>query len=67
MILYTTMPQEHIFPHDFTSEELELISWNGIPLYAERADHQYRVIRIVSTDPSHYLNDSLTPGSMISR
>lgn len=68
MILYTMMPQELIFPtqeQDFA--EPRLVSYQGVPLMVERTeDHSYRVIRVMSTDPKHFLNESYSPGSKIS-
>jgi len=66
MILYTIMPYEHIYPEDTQASNLELISWNGIPLFAEREENRYKVVRILSTDPAHYLNQQITPGQFIS-
>jgi hypothetical protein len=68
MILYTMMPYEQIFPPNEESSVNEvMISYNGIPLLAEWTEnHEYRVIRIVSTDPNHYINPSCMPGSKIS-
>ncbi|OZI11510.1 ribonuclease [Bacillaceae bacterium SAS-127] len=66
MILYTMMPREHIFPHPIIEEETELIDWQGISLYAQRQDHQYRVIRVASTNPNDFLNEKIAPGSLIS-
>lgn len=68
MILYTMMPQELIFPTD----ELEfgkqmMIQYDGIPLLVEEnIDQSYQVIRILSSDPQHYLDSRCTPGSKIS-
>lgn len=66
MILYTIMPYEHIYPEDVQSTNMELVSWKGIPLVAEREENRYKVVRILSTDPSDYLNDQVTPGQFIS-
>jgi hypothetical protein len=68
VILYTMMPQELIFPTD----ELEfskqmMIEYDGIPLLVEdNMDQTYQVIRILSSDPKHYLDSRYTPGSKIS-
>ncbi len=68
MILYTMMPEELVFPtqeQDFAKHQL--VSYQGVPLLVERTeDHSYRVIRVMSTDPKHFLNDSFCPGSKIS-
>ncbi|KAB7708104.1 ribonuclease [Bacillus aerolatus] len=66
MILYTVMPQEYIFPQSEQANNLELVTWNGIPLFAEREEHQYKVIRVISTNPAHYLNQQVAPGQFIS-
>ncbi|WP_338754086.1 YlzJ-like family protein [Bacillus sp. FJAT-52991] len=66
MILYTMMPREYIFPNAITEDEMELIDWHGISLYAQREENQYRVIRIASTNPTDFLNEKIAPGSMIS-
>lgn len=68
MILYTMMPQELVYPT--AAEEYGqqfLVSYQGVPLIVEPTiDHTYQVIRIVSTDPQHFLNESLLPGTKIS-
>ncbi|WP_203362359.1 YlzJ-like family protein [Bacillus sp. REN10] len=66
MILYTMMPVESIFPHSETGDEVELIDWQGVPLYVQKAENYYRVIRVASTNPNDFLNEKITPGSMIS-
>ncbi|PLR94778.1 YlzJ-like family protein [Bacillus sp. T33-2] len=67
MILYTMMPQELVYPGDGEATSQTMISYNGIPLLAELTDeHEYRVVRVLSTDPAHYLQPYCTPGSKIS-
>lgn len=66
MILYTMMPHECIYPEDHQDSGLELVSWNGIPLFAEREENRYKVVRVLSTDPVHYLNNHIMPGQYIS-
>jgi len=68
MILYTMMPHELIFPvQEQDYEQTELVSYQGVPLLVEKTeDHGYRVIRVVSTDPQHYLKDQFCPGTKIS-
>jgi hypothetical protein len=67
MILYTIMPQEQIFPAaDDVYSSVIPISYKGIELMATRsAPNAYRVDRIVSTDPAHYMDDTIQPGSYI--
>ncbi|UQD51760.1 ribonuclease [Bacillus methanolicus] len=68
MILYTMMPHELIF----TSEAQEFgrqrtVIFNGIPLLVElEDDHSFRIIRILSSDPKHYLDSRCKPGEKIS-
>ncbi|RSD27968.1 YlzJ-like family protein [Mesobacillus subterraneus] len=68
MILYTMMPQEQVFPP--TQEEAVnqvMLSYNGIPIMAEWTDsHEYRVVRVMSTDPNHYMDPICMPGAKIS-
>jgi hypothetical protein len=68
MILYTMMPNELIYPvsEQETGAQM-LIQYNGIPLLVERTnDHQFHVIRVMSSDPNHYLEDGCSPGTKIS-
>jgi hypothetical protein len=68
MILYTTMPQELIFPaseSEFSKQTM--IQYEGIPLLVETDEnHDYRVIQVMSSDPSHYLDARCCPGSVLS-
>ena len=68
MILYTMMPQELIYQTDIQDyERVTQINYDGIPLVVEKTDdYNYRVLRVLSTDPKHYLDSRCTPGSMIS-
>jgi hypothetical protein len=68
MILYTTMPQEMIYPIDqqeYTKQMM--IQYDGIPLLVEQTtDSCYQILRVMSSDPSHYLDSRCFPGSKIS-
>jgi YlzJ-like protein len=68
VILYTTMPLELIFPYEGeSSSNQQMVSYQGIPLLVESADGQNaQVIRILSTDPQHYLDNQICPGAKIS-
>jgi hypothetical protein len=68
MILYTMMPPELIFPYEAESpRQPQMVSYQGIPLMVEFVDGQnVQVIRNLSTDPQHYLDDQLCPGAKIS-
>lgn len=68
MILYTMLPYELVFPCDSDLyNKQHTIIWNGIPLLVEQADPQtVQVVRILSSDPQHFLDDRLIPGTKIS-
>ncbi|WP_210363876.1 YlzJ-like family protein [Bacillus sp. REN3] len=68
MILYTMMPQDLIFPvnEEETAKEV-MLSYKGIPIIAEwEGSHDYRVIRVLSSDLKDYMEPSCQPGSKIS-
>ncbi|MEH7419417.1 YlzJ-like family protein [Neobacillus drentensis] len=68
MILYTMMPNELIFPIEQMEESKQkLITYQGVSMVVEQTDSDYfEVIRILSSDPQHYLNQQIRPGSKIS-
>jgi hypothetical protein len=68
MILYTMMPPELIFPYESESNSnQQMVSYQGIPLLVESIDGQnVQIIRILSTDPQHYMDNQLCPGAKIS-
>lgn len=68
MILYTMMPHEQVFPPAENEQANQiLITYNGIPVMAEWTEnHEYRVIRVMSTDPNHFMDPGCMPGSKIS-
>jgi hypothetical protein len=68
MILYTMMPQELIYPtNEMDYGNQMLIQYNGVPLLVEQTDdHMYQVVRVMSSDPNHYLDNSCSPGTKIS-
>lgn len=68
MILYTMTPYEQIFPQQEAGGPNEImISYNGVPILAEWTEtHEYRIIRVMSTDPNHYIDPVFMPGAKIS-
>lgn len=64
MILYTTMPKELIFPQEGQGVRNEE-QWNlyGVPVLVERTENQYRIVKILSTDPQHFLDQRIVPGT----
>ncbi len=65
MILYTLTPPEMIYPNansDVTQQKM--YDLDGIPLLVESdAEGAYRVVRVMSSDPAHYLDEIFTPGA----
>ncbi|WP_394232472.1 YlzJ-like family protein [Niallia oryzisoli] len=68
MILYTTMPQELIFQtEELEYEKQKVIEYEGVPLLVEmNENHDFRILRIMSSDPSHYMDDRFCPGMILS-
>jgi len=69
MILYTTLPRELIFDYHENQplNTEETILYNGIPLLVNKTNQQeFQVIRVLSTNPQHFLDPRCTPGSIIS-
>ncbi|MEH7094588.1 YlzJ-like family protein [Neobacillus vireti] len=68
MILYTMMPSELIFPAEQVEESKQkLITYQGVSMLVEQTDSEHvEVVRILSSDPQHYLNQQLCPGAKIS-
>lgn len=68
MILYTMMPQELIFPYETDSiPKQQTITYQGIPLLVELTDQQnVQVIRVLSSDPQHFMDNRVSPGAKIS-
>jgi hypothetical protein len=67
MILYTSMPPEMIYP---TANEVfsnqSIISYKGVPIVVDKSEEgQYKIVRLLSTDPNDYLNGDYSPGTMI--
>lgn len=68
MILYTTVPQELIFPQEenLFSKQMVVDVKEGQLIIEQASDHEYRVVRLISTDPMAFLNENYSPGRMIS-
>lgn len=64
-MLYTILPEEMIFPNE-QSKEQESIEIDGGFLIVEKThETEYKVVRLVSSNPSHYLNENYAPGRLI--
>ncbi|MDQ0253654.1 hypothetical protein J2S74_001026 [Evansella vedderi] len=68
MILYTYQAQESIFPVDEQEyNKQQLVDIPGGQLLVEREEGEmggvnYRIVRLLSTDPNMYLDQRYTPG-----
>ncbi|MBU9714494.1 YlzJ-like family protein [Evansella tamaricis] len=66
MILYTYQSQESIFPVDDSAfANVEMVDVPGGQLLLERqkeSNNQYRIVRLLSTDPYMYLDQRYQPG-----
>lgn len=69
MPVWTIMPEETLFSATDTvvsPTNQQAISYCGIPMVIENiADHQYKIIRLLSTNPDDYLDENLQPGSLL--
>ena len=68
MILWTPVPMEQVLEgfdaNTYPKEEIGEIE--GIPVLLEKVeDGKRRVVRINSSDPTHYLNQAVYPGLVI--
>jgi hypothetical protein len=67
MILYTTVPQELIFPEEnMFANQLVVDIKEGHLILEQVSNQEFKVVRLISTDPNAYLNENYTPGKMIS-
>ena len=67
MILYTTMPQEIVFPTDETAYGKQIvIDYNGCSMLVQQSErNSYQIVRNMSTNPYHYLQEEYSPGQSI--
>ncbi|WP_370294523.1 YlzJ-like family protein [Rossellomorea marisflavi] len=66
MILYTIIPQEAVFATDpdvYVSQMM--IDYEGVPLMVQKEEENYRVLRVMSSDPSHFLDSRFSPGMIL--
>jgi hypothetical protein len=68
MILYTTVPMELVFPYETDSfEKQKTMNLNGVPVLVEYSDPQtIQIVRVLSSDPQHFLDQRYSPGTKIS-
>ncbi|KAA0547880.1 ribonuclease [Bacillus sp. BGMRC 2118] len=67
MILYTIMPNELVYPVETNLfENQQCVEVNGVSMIVERnEEYEYRIVRLLSTNPEHYLSADYSPGMTI--
>lgn len=67
MILYTPVPKEIIFQPDMAAyEKRKEVIYEGVPMLVEYGENNScRIVRLLSTDPAHYLDPRFMPGNTI--
>jgi hypothetical protein len=57
MILYTIIPEHLIYPADETQfHKQKMVTYNGVSMLVEtRETNQCAIVRVLSSDPQHYL------------
>lgn len=68
MILYTMMPEELVFPMEAADYgKQQVVMQNGVPLLVEMEEgNSCRVLRVMSSDPNHYMQETIAPGTKLS-
>ncbi|MGI6113119.1 MAG: YlzJ-like family protein [Mahellales bacterium] len=67
---YSIIPNEYIFlePQREEGQRIETIEIKGLKMEVERIDdRQFKIIRLISTDPGHFLMNEYSPGQIITR
>ena len=61
------MPEELIFPTaetDFNKQKI--VEMNGVSLLVnETSQNQYVILRVLSSDPQHFLDEQYSPGQKV--
>lgn len=67
MMLYTMMPEELIFPTmEQEYSKHKVVAINGVSLLVNEAEQgEYSIVRVMSTDPTHFLDNRFSPGQKI--
>ncbi|KZZ82795.1 MULTISPECIES: YlzJ-like family protein [Bacillaceae] len=68
MILYTMMPHELVFAESGNGAlEEKMAIVNGVEMIVRPCeDHSFEVVRLLSSNPNHYLKSECMPGQKIS-
>ena len=67
MMLFTVIPLDDVLEGmEEAPVPTVVMSIGGVTLELEPGENfQAKVVRVISTDPSHYLNSSYKPGSIV--
>ncbi len=65
MIIYTPLLMEEVLKNQEHIKELKEIEYQGIKLQVEPSEDKYKVVRIISTDPEHFINPEIQPGMIL--
>lgn len=68
-VLYTTFPLDLVLKEKTEENQFNFqnINYQGIDMQVEPLGYnKFRIIRLYSTNPQHYLENNLQPGSIIS-
>ena len=65
-MMYTVVPLEKVFEGIENIQAPEEIIYNGVTMQVELLDRtQARIVRLISPNPSDYLNAEYAPGTII--
>jgi len=65
MILYTYQDLNMVFPTDESAfQQSQMLDIPGGQLMVEQEGKDYRIVRLLSTDPNLYLNPKYGPGEL---
>ncbi len=68
MILWTPMQLELVFDglEGMNAPKYEHLIIQGVPMLVERtADGRKKIVKLLSTDPNHYLKENYFPGNYV--
>jgi hypothetical protein len=65
-MLYTIIPEEQIFPQEVETRKTTEIELEGVKMLVElTAPNQGRIVRLLSSNPYHFLNPKCKPGEIV--
>ncbi len=68
MLLYTPLPAEQVLEGSDKEINIEEINYKGIKIQVEDINGKnYKIMRLISSNPNDYLNPEFQPGNMINK